>query len=270
MFRIQNFKCLKSIISRYIMLFILWLSKNYFNIRLIIITINFLLLGDVTMVPEFEGVYVVDPSSAYVHAMETGDTSSQATDITQGIPSKDDLESFREQVTNNSEKHDEAQPFTEAADLELEKRLKDLQSTETQDISQDIPSVDDLESFKNQLKDTCEEQADSAQQDVDALLQKEREQDREEECINPEDIENISRMPTDTDCNNLPAACNDSAVVENLDSSKFSEIYDKFFNLVVDLLAYLGHHFSRELFSNMLAVLVGTFIVNYFKKKKYN
>nr|YP_009546702.1 hypothetical protein EJ567_mgp17 [Heterodermia speciosa]AYP35442.1 hypothetical protein [Heterodermia speciosa] len=79
MFRIQNFKCLKSIISRYIMLFILWLSKNYFNIRLIIITINFLLLGDVTMVPEFEGVYAVDPSSAYIHAMEAGDTSSQAT-----------------------------------------------------------------------------------------------------------------------------------------------------------------------------------------------
>ena len=33
----------------------------------------------------------------------------------------------------SSEKHDQAQPFTEVADLELEKRLKDLQSTETQD-----------------------------------------------------------------------------------------------------------------------------------------
>ena len=78
----------------------------------------------------------------------------------------------------------------------------------------------------------------------------------------------------------LPTACNDSAVVENstsmtglqsiknteLDASNCIDISDKFYDILKDLLLNYGPLLSDHQFKTFATLLVGTFIVNVCKK----
>ena len=193
-------------------------------------------------------------------------------DISSNIPSKEGLDSFEKTLRENSETHQTEQPFTDFEDLNLEKRLKDLESAK--DISSGIPNKEELEPLENFVRENSEvHQTEQPFTEPGDLYLQEKLKNLEPAqniCSNkPEKDINESAVIEDI-VNQLPSGCVNSG---GLDSSAFNDniIYD-LYNLVIncaeDLLINNVGSLSLAQSKFFTAVFLGAIITKYFRGTK--